>query len=50
MKTLSTPYPNNRGYGYFILDFHLESPGILEYKTNIFPSEIEPVTVYQERM
>jgi len=49
-KTLSTPHPNNYGYGYFILDFNLESPGILEYRTNIFPNELEPVTVYVERM
>jgi hypothetical protein len=48
-KLLSTPYPNNYGYGYFVFDFNLQSPEILGYRTNIFPNELEPVTVYQER-
>ena len=48
-KPLSTPYPNNYGYGYFIFEFNLQSPEILAYRTNIFPDELEPITVYVER-
>ena len=48
-KPLSTPYPNNYGYGYFVFDFSLQSPEVLGFRTNIFPNELEPITVYQER-
>ena len=41
--------PKGYGYGYFIFDFTLQSPEILDYRTNIFPNEIEPITVYSER-
>ena len=40
----------NFNYGYYIFNFSLSQPEILNYMTNIFPSEIEPVTVYQEKM
>ena len=40
---------NDYGYGYFVFDFSLLSPEILNFRTNIFPNEIEPITVYQER-
>ena len=46
---LSTPYPDNYGYGYFILEFNLQSPEILAYRSNVFPNELEPVTLYVER-
>ena len=26
-----------------------DNPEILGYRTNIFPNELEPITVYQER-
>ena len=45
-KPLST---QNYGYGYFIFDFNLQSPECLAYRTNIFPDELEPITVYVER-
>ena len=48
-KPLSTPYPQNYGYGYFIFDFNLQSPECIAYRTNIFPDEIEPITVYVQR-
>ena len=48
-KPLSTPYPNNYGYGYFVFDFSLQSPEVLGFRTNIFPNEFEPIAVYQER-
>ena len=48
-KPLSTPYPQNYGYGYFIFDFNLQSPECLAYRTNIFPDELEPITVYVDR-
>jgi len=48
-KRLSSSSPKNYGYGYFILEFNLKSPEILMCRTNIFPDEIEPVTVYVER-
>ena len=38
-----------KGYGYFIFEFNLQSPEILAYRTNIFPDELEPITVYVER-
>ena len=47
-KPLSTPPPNNYGYGYLIFEFNLQSPEVLSYRTNIFPSELEPITVYVE--
>ena len=37
-----------KGYGYFILDFTLQSPDSIMCRTNIFPDEIEPITVYVE--
>ena len=37
-------------YGYFIFNFNLSQPEILNYMTNIFPGELTPVTVYRERM
>lgn len=37
------------GYGYLILDFTLPTPDVLMCRTNIFPDEIEPITVYVER-
>ena len=48
-KPLSTPYPDNYGYGYFVFDFNLQSPEVLAFRTNIFPNELEPITVHQER-
>ena len=33
-------------YGYFIFNFSLTSPEVLNYISNIFPNEIEPVTLY----
>ena len=45
-KPLST---QNYGYGYFIFDFNLKSPECIAYRTNIFPDEIEPITVYVQR-
>ena len=48
-KPLSTPYPDNYGYGYLVFDFSLPSPGVLGFRTKIFPNELEPITVYQER-
>ena len=48
-KPLSTPFPDNYGYGYFIFDFNLQSPEVLAYRSNIFPNELEPITVYVER-
>ena len=41
--------PQKYGYGYLILDFTLQSPDFLMCRTNIFPNEIEPITVYVER-
>ena len=38
-----------KGYGYFILDFTLQCPDFLMCRTNIFPDEIEPITIYVER-
>ena len=40
--------PKKLGYGYFILDFTLQSPDSIMCRTNIFPDEIEPITVYVE--
>ena len=37
------------GYGYFIFDFSLSSPEVMNFRTNIFPNELEPVTVYIEK-
>ena len=37
-------------YGYFIFNFNLSQPEIQNYMTNIFPDEMEPVTVYREIM
>ena len=48
-KPHASSSPQKYGYGYFILDFNLQSPQILMCKTNIFPDEIEPITVYAER-
>ena len=48
-KRLSSSSPKKYGYGYFILEFNLETPEILMCRTNIFPDEIEPITVYVER-
>ena len=48
-KPLASSSPRKYGYGYLILDFNLQSPEILMCRTNIFPDEIEPVTVYVER-
>ena len=47
-KPLSTPYPDNYSYGYFVFDFNLQSPEVIAYRTNIFPNELELITVYQE--
>ena len=47
-KPLSTPYPDNYGYGYFIFNFSLQSPEVLAFRTNIFPNELEPITAYVE--
>ena len=41
--------PKKYGYGYLILDFTLPTPDVLMCRTNIFPDEIEPITVYVER-
>ena len=41
---------HNFNYGYFIFNFNLSQPEILNYMTNIFPSELEPITVYQEQV
>ena len=38
-----------KGYGYLILDFTIPTPDFLMCRTNIFPDEIEPITVYVER-
>ena len=38
-----------KGYGYLIIDFTLPTPDVLMCRTNIFPDEIEPITVYVER-
>ena len=40
----------NFNYGYYIFNFNLSPPEILNYMTNIFPNEVEPVAVYKERM
>lgn len=48
-KPLSNPPPKNVGYGYFIFEFNLKSPLVLSYRTNIFPDEKEPLTVYVEK-
>ena len=48
-KPLASSSPKKYGYGYLILDFNLQSPQILMCKTNIFPDEIEPITVYAEK-
>ena len=37
------------GYGYFIFDFSLSSPEVMNFRTNIFPNESEPVTLYIEK-
>lgn len=39
---------SGEGYGYFIFEFDLKSPEILSYRTNIFPDESEPITLYVE--
>ena len=36
LKALSTPYPNNYGYGYFIFEFNLQSSEVLAYRWAIF--------------
>ena len=41
---------HNFNYGYYIFNFNLSQPEILNYMTNIFPNKAEPVTVYQERL
>ena len=43
-KPLSTPYPDNYGYGYLVFDFSLPSPEVLGFRTNIFPNELVPIT------
>lgn len=48
-KRLSSSSPKKYGYGYLILEFNLESPEVLMCRTNIFPDEVEPITVYAER-
>ena len=48
-KPLASSSPRKYGYGYLILDFNLQSPEILMCRTNIFPDEIEPLTVYVDR-
>ena len=40
---------NVNGYGYFIFDYTLTAPEILSFRTNIFPNEEEPITVYKEK-
>ena len=37
----------NFNYGYYIFNFNLSPPEILNYMTNIFPNEVEPVAVYK---
>ena len=37
------------GYGYLIFDFQPLTPEILSFRTNIFPNEKEPITVYKEK-
>ena len=46
-KDLARKYYN--GYGYFIFDYTLTAPEILSFRTNIFPNEEEPITVYKEK-
>ena len=45
-KRLTTP--QKAGFGYFIMEFNLKSPEVLMCRTNIFPDEIEPITLYVE--
>ena len=45
-KRLTTP--QKVGFGYFIMEFNLKSPEVLMCRTNIFPDEIEPITLYVE--
>ena len=35
-------------YGYICFDLRPEAPEILTFRTNLFPDEIEPITVYRE--
>ena len=48
IKRLASSSPQKYGYGYFILEFNLQSPEILMCRTNIFPDEVEPITLYVE--
>ena len=47
-KRLKSSSSQKYGFGYFILEFDLKSPEILMCRTNIFPEEIEPITIYVE--
>ena len=40
----------NFNYGYYIFNFNLSQPEIMNYMTSIFPNELEPVTVYIEKI
>ena len=39
----------NFAYGYFIFDYSLTSPEVLNYRSSIFPNEKEPVTLYVKK-
>lgn len=47
-KRLASSSPQKYGFGYFILEFNLQSPEVLMCRTNIFPDEVEPITLYVE--
>ena len=47
-KPLASSSPQKYGFGYFILEFDLKSPEVLMCRTNIFPEEVEPITIYVE--
>lgn len=47
-KRLKSSSPQKYGFGYFILEFDLKSPEVLMCRTNIFPEEVEPITIYVE--
>ena len=49
MKVGNEEEEQSIGYGYFIFDFSLSSPEVMNFRTNIFPNELEPVTVYIEK-
>lgn len=49
MKVSNDEEEPSIGYGYFIFDFSLSSPEVMNFRTNIFPNESEPVTLYIEK-